>query len=125
MCAANKRQTSRKSLDAAAVGLFGAQSTFANPTSGRPIASWSVSITTQDESDAQLMADTFVIAVASVCDEGASMNQSCNTGKRTKNMLGDAAGHFSRLSTTLALTASDRPSASWSVSTTTQDGPYT
>ena len=116
MCAAKQAANEPRELDAAAaVGLFGVQSTIVNLTSGRPIASWSVSTTTQDGPYGQLMAGTVYTAVASEGREGASMNQSCNTGKRTKKLLlllEDEAGYFSRLSTTLALTISQRPSAS-------------
>lgn len=84
MCAAKKWQTSRESLDAAAVGHFSCTVNFANPTSERPTASWSVLAITQDEPYAQLVTHTFLIAVGWVGGEEVPLNQSCDTGTEAK-----------------------------------------
>lgn len=56
----------------------------------------------------------------------SSVNQTCDKGKR-KGLFADAASLFPRMSTTVGLlsTISKSPLACWSVSTTTQDKPYT
>lgn len=60
---------------------------FANPTSGHPITSWSLSTTTQDEPYTQLLSDAFVAAVASVGGEGSSVSQLAARAKSKKGCL--------------------------------------